>query len=201
MKKSDVRIGAVYEIRVSGKPSRVRLDAIQPVGGKWTGTDLDTGRTVHGKNTNGLRKPLGIAPTAVGSLTTTVADVHRQWQALKASNPGTILLFRVGDDRFEAYGDDATVCCEVLGLELTSRFESDWPTVTVGPYVEFLATDLEANIRRLVSSGHRVAVCERVLPGEGRKPIEKIVMGLDGKRVTVRRATASDACSPFDDVV
>ncbi len=200
MKKSDVRIGVAYQVTIDGAPSHVRLDALQPVGGKWTGTDLDTGRTIHGKNTNGLRKAVGIAPTAAGSLTTTVADVHRQWQALKASNPGTVLLFLVGD-YYEAYGEDATVCVDVLGLESTKRFDDQVPlSLLETPMAGFHHARLSTVIPKLVAAGHRVAVCERVQPGESRKIAEKI-LGLDGKRVTVRQATASDTCSPFDDVV
>ncbi len=59
----------------------------------------------------------------------------------------------------------------------------------------FPYSDLESNIRRLVTAGHKVAVCERVQPGEARgKPVEKIIVGPDAvrNRTVVVPAPADD---------
>ncbi len=161
MKKADVMVGGIYEARVSGQLVPVRITAVSVHGG-WVGVNRKTQRLVRIRTAGRLRR------TVVGP-PTTVADVYRQWQALKASNPGTVLLFRVDEDRFECYGNDATVCGEVLGLAV--------PTDFVAEGACFPAADLEDNIRRLVAAGHRVAVCERVQPGEARgKPVEKIII-------------------------
>ncbi len=169
MKKSDVRLGGVYQVKVSGKLRRVRIDAEDTLLGGWRATNLDTGRNLHVRTAGRLRKPVSIAPP------TNAADLWRQWQALKESNPGTALVFRVGN-MFECYGTDAAMCGEVLGLAVTERTDTVGPTQFTASMAGFPHADLERNIRELVLAGFRVAVCERVQPGEAKgKPVEKIV--------------------------
>jgi hypothetical protein len=167
MKKHEVRLGAVYEAKVSGKPARVRLDTVAEYGG-WVGTNLDTGKAVRIHTAGRLRKE--VAPPM------SVADLHRQWQRLKESNPDTVLLFLV-DNRYEAYGEDATVCSEVLGLTVSTWTNCLAPGHYAKTSVAEIPTNtLEADVGKLVAAGHRVAVCERVRPGEvAGKPVEHVV--------------------------
>ncbi len=55
MKKQDIVIGKVYVMKVSGFLRPVRVEATCTYGG-WSGTNLDTGRTVRIKTAAKLRK-------------------------------------------------------------------------------------------------------------------------------------------------
>jgi DNA mismatch repair protein MutS len=88
----------------------------------------------------------------------TATPLMQQYQEIKASHPGAILFFRMGDF-YETFYDDAELTSRVLGLTLTSRNNggaSDVPLagvpVKAGP--EY--------VRRLVQAGYRVAICEQV---------------------------------------
>jgi len=56
MKKADVRIGATYIVKVSGKLTKVRLTRESPYGG-WEGVNLATHREVHIRSAARLRYP------------------------------------------------------------------------------------------------------------------------------------------------
>ncbi|MCH9610634.1 MAG: DNA mismatch repair protein MutS [Chlamydiales bacterium] len=76
----------------------------------------------------------------------------QQWEACKASAPGMILLFRMGDF-YEAFYDDAALLASELDLTLTKRQDipmSGVPHHTIDSYIE-----------RLVEKGHRVAIAEQ----------------------------------------
>jgi hypothetical protein len=55
MRNSDVRVGAVYEARVSGRLVPVRVVAAHPAGG-WEAINLATGRRLHLKSARRLRR-------------------------------------------------------------------------------------------------------------------------------------------------
>ena len=57
MKKAQIQVGAVYSAKVSGKVCPVRVDAVSIYGG-WDGLNLETGRTVHIKSPQRLRRRL-----------------------------------------------------------------------------------------------------------------------------------------------
>src|SRR5436190_14534942 len=78
----------------------------------------------------------------------------QQYQDAKARHPGMILLFRMGDF-YETFNEDAELVSRVLGLTLTSRDK------TV-PMAGFPHHSLEHHLRKLLQSGHRVAVCDQV---------------------------------------
>jgi hypothetical protein len=78
-----------------------------------------------------------------------------QWDEAKARHPGMLLLFKVGDF-YEAFKDDAASAAAVLGLPMASRGGVR--------AVRFAESDLEANLRKLLRAGRRVALCEQV-PG------------------------------------
>lgn len=58
MLKSQVEIGGVYEVKVSGKLMRVRIMSSSIYGG-WFGTNLETGAEVRIKSAQRLRRPAG----------------------------------------------------------------------------------------------------------------------------------------------
>ncbi len=58
MKESDVKIGKVYFVKVSGKTARLRILYVSGKHG-WTGYNLRTNRTCHIKK---IRDILGLCP-------------------------------------------------------------------------------------------------------------------------------------------
>lgn len=78
----------------------------------------------------------------------------QQYLDAKSRHPGMILLFRMGDF-YETFDEDAELLSRVLGLTLTSRDK------TV-PMAGFPHHSLEHHLRKLLSSGYRVAVCDQV---------------------------------------
>ena len=77
---------------------------------------------------------------------------------VKRQNPGSILLFRMGDF-YELFFEDAQVSSKVLGLTLTSR---DKGSLNPIPMAGFPYHALEGYLRKLITAGHRVAVCEQM---------------------------------------
>lgn len=77
---------------------------------------------------------------------------------VKRQNPGSILLFRMGDF-YELFFEDAAVSSKVLGLTLTSRDKGSPNPI---PMAGFPYHALEGYLRKLITAGHRVAVCEQM---------------------------------------
>ncbi len=77
---------------------------------------------------------------------------------VKAQNPGSLLLFRMGDF-YELFFDDAQLAAKVLGLTLTSRDKASSNPV---PMAGFPYHALENYLQKLIHSGLRVAICDQV---------------------------------------
>ena len=77
---------------------------------------------------------------------------------VKRQNPGSILLFRMGDF-YELFFEDAQTSSKVLGLTLTSRDKGSPNPI---PMAGFPYHALEGYLRKLIVAGHRVAVCEQM---------------------------------------
>jgi DNA mismatch repair protein MutS len=87
----------------------------------------------------------------------TATPMMQQYHEAKASCPDALLLFRMGDF-YELFHDDAKTAAAILNLTLTSRDKGENPTPMAGfPYHQ-----LEAYLAKLISRGHRAAVCEQV---------------------------------------
>src|SRR5260370_37600094 len=82
----------------------------------------------------------------------------QRYLEVKAQNPGTILLFRIGDF-YELFYEDAQTAARALGLTLTSRDKGSTNPVPMAgvPYHQ-----LDNYLRRLIQAGFRAAVCEQV---------------------------------------
>src|ERR1700722_1891174 len=91
-------------------------------------------------------------PSPSASLT----PAMRQYQQFKAQYPGYILFFRMGDF-YEMFWDDAKTAARVLGLALTARSKGADAIPMAG--VPFHA--VESYLRRMISAGHKVAICEQ----------------------------------------
>src|SRR5262249_45145634 len=86
--------------------------------------------------------------------TTSLTPMMQQYREAKDRHPGMLLLFRMGDF-YELFDSDAEVAARALGLTLTSRDK------TV-PMAGFPHHALEGHLRKLLQSGHRVAICDQV---------------------------------------
>lgn len=63
MRKDEVRIGAVYEVKVSGRLALVRIVRVHQAGG-WRGENLNTKREVRIRTGARLRRPVEDTPRA-----------------------------------------------------------------------------------------------------------------------------------------
>src|SRR5688500_19945085 len=81
----------------------------------------------------------------------------RQYFATKERYPGTLLAMRVGDF-YEFYGEDAETAARDLQITLTSRDDGGQRMPMAG--VPFHS--VEKYLAKLVSLGHKVALCDQV---------------------------------------
>lgn len=87
----------------------------------------------------------------------TFSAVVQQYLDIRAENPGTLVLFRVGGF-YEAWFDEAELLARELGLKLSSRPSGG--TSPPVPQVGFAQHALESYLSRLLQRGYRVAVVE-----------------------------------------
>lgn len=83
----------------------------------------------------------------------------KQYAAVKAKYPDTILLFRMGDF-YETFDDDAKTTARVLGITLTRR--NNGANAGDTPLAGFPYHALETYLPKLLKAGLRVAVCEQL---------------------------------------
>jgi DNA mismatch repair protein MutS len=81
----------------------------------------------------------------------------QQWREVKARHPDALVFFRVGDF-FELFNEDAVEGSRLLDLTLTSRNNGS----SRAPLAGIPAHALEGYLRRLVTLGRRVAICDQV---------------------------------------
>lgn len=95
-----------------------------------------------------------------------------QFNAAKARYPDALLFFRMGDF-YELFYDDAKTASRDLGIALTSRSKGDNPIPMAGVPVRSVQTYL----KRLVRSGHKVAICEQTQdPKEAKGIVDRQVV-------------------------
>ncbi|MDH4352108.1 MAG: DNA mismatch repair protein MutS, partial [Gemmatimonadota bacterium] len=82
----------------------------------------------------------------------------QQYLEIKRRHADAILFFRMGDF-YEMFHDDARVAARELGLTLTARNNGGAADVPLAGVPVKAATEY---VRRLVSKGYRVAICEQV---------------------------------------
>ena len=93
-----------------------------------------------------------------------VTPLRRQYLRLKQEHPDAIVLFRLGDF-YETFDEDARIASKELDIVLTSREMGKGNRVPMAgiPYHA-----LDNYLGRLISRGHKVAVCEQLTPpGQG----------------------------------
>ncbi|CAN5516642.1 DNA mismatch repair protein MutS [soil metagenome] len=87
-----------------------------------------------------------------------VTPLMQQYRDIKARHQSAILFFRMGDF-YEMFYEDAETAARVLGLTLTSRNNGGAAEVPLAGVPVKAGPEY---LRRLVSHGYRVAVCEQV---------------------------------------
>lgn len=93
----------------------------------------------------------------------------KQYQAVKARHPESLLLFRMGDF-YETFEEDAKTTARVLGITLTKRGNGAAGEV---PLAGFPHHALDTYLPKLVRAGYRVAVCEQLEDPKKAKGIVK----------------------------
>ncbi|MEO1217006.1 MAG: DNA mismatch repair protein MutS, partial [Bacteroidota bacterium] len=93
----------------------------------------------------------------------------KQYYAIKAKYPGTVLLFRVGDF-YETFGEDAIEVSQVLGIVLTKRANGAASHVELAGFPHH---SLDTYLPKLVRAGKRVAVCDQLEDPKQAKGIVK----------------------------
>ncbi len=111
-----------------------------------------------------------------------VTPMMEQYIEIKAANPGSLLFYRMGDF-YELFFDDAETASRSLGIVLTKRGKH------LGRDIPMCGVPVEKSdeyLHRLITHGHRVAVCEQIEdPAEARRRGSKLVV----KRDVVRLVT------------
>src|ERR1700749_4452307 len=103
-----------------------------------------------------------------------------QYLELKALNPGYILFYRMGDF-YEMFFEDAEIASRALGIVLTKRGKHQGQDIPLCGVPVHAAQDY---LKKLISLGHRIAICEQVEdPAEAKKrgsksPVKRAVVRL-----------------------
>ncbi|WEK51097.1 MAG: DNA mismatch repair protein MutS [Candidatus Kaistia colombiensis] len=105
-----------------------------------------------------------------------------QFLEIKEANPGSLLFYRMGDF-YEMFFEDAEIASRALGITLTKRGKHLGEDIPMCGVPVHAANDY---LQKLISLGHRVAVCEQQEdPAEAKKRGGKSVV----KRGVVRLVT------------
>src|SRR4029078_8821009 len=86
-----------------------------------------------------------------------LSPMMQQYHEAKRAAGDALLLFRMGDF-YELFFDDAKVAARTLGLALPSRDKGDDPV----PMAGFPHHQLDSYLAKIISAGHRAAICEQV---------------------------------------
>ena len=99
----------------------------------------------------------------------TTTPVMRQYLEIKANYQDAVLFFRLGDF-YEMFMEDAVLASRVLGITLTSRNKGVEDSV---PLCGIPYHSSQGYIAKLISAGHKVAICEQVEDPKTAKGIVK----------------------------
>ena len=89
---------------------------------------------------------------------TKLSPMMERYQEVKRENPGSMLLFRMGDF-YELFYEDAQNAARILGLTLTSRDKNSSNPI---PMAGFPYHQLDNYLQKLIRAGMRAAICDQV---------------------------------------
>ena len=116
-----------------------------------------------------------------------------QYFDIKAVNPGYLLFYRMGDF-YELFFSDAEIASEALGIVLTKRGKHQGEDIPMCGVPVHAAEDY---LKKLISKGHRVAICEQVEdPAEAKKRGSKSVVQRDVVRLVTAGTLTEDDLLP-----
>ncbi len=97
------------------------------------------------------------APAPQAEAAARVTPMMEQYLEIKAAHPGLLLFYRMGDF-YELFFEDAEIASKTLGIVLTKRGKHQGADI---PMCGVPVERSEDYLHRLISAGHRVAVCEQ----------------------------------------
>ena len=97
------------------------------------------------------------APTPPAEAIARVTPMMEQYLEIKAAHQGLLLFYRMGDF-YELFFEDAEIASKTLGIVLTKRGKHQGADI---PMCGVPVERSEDYLHRLISAGHRVAVCEQ----------------------------------------
>ncbi len=134
---------------------------------------------------NGLEKKSG--------KTSDLTPMMAQFFEIKAVNPGYLLFYRMGDF-YELFFEDAEIAAGALGIALTTRGSH------MGEPIPMCGVPVRAHqdyLSKLISLGHRVAICEQMEdPAEAKKRGSKSVVRRDVVRLVTPGTITEDELLP-----
>ena len=133
--------------------------------------------------------PQAASTSAPAGLTPMMA----QYFEIKAVNPGYLLFYRMGDF-YELFFSDAEIASQALGIVLTKRGKHQGEDIPMCGVPVHAAQDY---LKKLISQGHRVAICEQVEdPAEAKKRGAKSVVERDVVRLVTAGTLTEDDLLP-----
>ncbi len=127
------------------------------------------------------------APTAMEDAR--VTPMMAQYMEIKAANPDSLLFYRMGDF-YEMFFRDAEIAARALAITLTKRGKHLGEDIPMCGVPVHAADDY---LQKLISLGHRVAVCEQTEdPAEAKKRGAKSVVRRDVVRLVTPGTLTED---------
>ena len=135
-------------------------------------------------------RPIAIDETGPPPEPARVTPMMEQYIEIRAANPDCLLFYRMGDF-YELFFDDAETASRALGIVLTKRGKH------LGSDIPMCGVPIERAdeyLHRLITLGHRVAVCEQLEdPAEARKRGAKSVVRRDVVRLITPGTLTEDS--------
>jgi len=122
-----------------------------------------------------------------------ITPMMAQFLEIKSVNPGYLLFYRMGDF-YEMFFEDAEIASQALGIVLTKRGKHQGADIPMCGVPIHAAQDY---LRKLIATGHRVAICEQVEdPAEAKKRGGKSPVKRDVVRLVTRGTLTEDDLLP-----
>src|SRR3954469_8542636 len=142
-----------------------------------------------------MQQPIPVPPPDEAPAPTPAADARvtpmmEQYLEIKAAHPGLLLFYRMGDF-YELFLEDAENASRTLGIVLTKRGKHQGLDI---PMCGVPVERSEDYLHRLISAGHRVAVCEQMEdPAAARARGNKSVVRRDVVRLVTPGTLTEDS--------
>src|SRR5215217_6015954 len=134
------------------------------------------------------------APAPTPPQDSPVTPMMAQFIEIKAANPDSLLFYRMGDF-YEMFFEDAEIASQALGIVLTKRGKHQGADIPMCGVPIHAAQDY---LRKLIATGHRVAICEQVEdPAEAKKRGGKSPVKRDVVRLVTRGTITEDDLLPI----